>query len=56
MFKNIHHESAKRARHLWYRATNARGLLGTGGARASADEPHDVARAIARRDDVVPAE
>ena len=29
---------------------------GTGGARASAGEPHDVARAIARRDDVVSAE
>ena len=38
--------------HLWY----CRDARGTGGARASAGEPHDVARAIARRDDVVSAE
>ena len=43
------HEGAS---HLCY-CDDARG---TGGARASAGEPHDVARAIARRDDVVSAE
>ena len=53
VFRNYTPQSATRARASVLLRRDARG---TGGARASAGEPHDVARAIARRDDVVSAE